>query len=53
MMSGQETSLVMAAVSLVPRAPPKKNQERGLVTLANFLVCAESAYYVTITLLEG
>ena len=30
-----------------PKALPK-NQERGLVTLANFLVCAESAYYVTI-----
>ena len=24
-----------------------ENQERGLVTLANFPVCAESAYYVT------
>ena len=28
---------------LVPRCHPK-NQERGVVTLANFLVCAESAY---------
>ena len=28
--------------------PTQKNQERGLVTLANYLVCAESAYYVRI-----
>ena len=36
--------------SLVPRPHPK-NRERGLVTLANYLVCAESALYVTITCL--
>ena len=35
------------STSLVPR-PHQKNQERGLVTLANYLICAESAYYVTI-----
>ena len=32
--------------SLVPRSHPK-NWERGLVTLASFPVCAESAYYLT------
>ena len=32
--------------SLVPRPHPK-NRERGLVSLANFPVCAESAYYAT------
>ena len=32
--------------SLVPRPHPK-NRERGLVSLANFPVCAESAYYTT------
>ena len=31
---------------LVPRPHPK-NWERGLVTLASFPVCAESAYYRT------
>ena len=36
--------------SFVPRPHPK-NRERGLVTLANFPVCAESAYYVTISCL--
>ena len=34
--------------SLVPRSHPK-NRERDLVSLANFLVCAESAYYVEIS----
>ena len=29
--------------------PTQKYQENGLVTHANFLVCADSAYYVTIT----
>ena len=32
--------------SLVPRPHPNI-PERGLVTLANYLICAESAYYVT------
>ena len=32
-------------------SPHPKNWERGLVTLANFPICAESAYYVTITCL--
>ena len=40
----------LPSTSLVPRPHPK-NQERGLVTLANYLICAESAYYVTITCL--
>ena len=37
--------------SLVPRCHPK-NWERGLVTLANFLVCAESAYCNTTSLVK-
>ena len=37
-----------AIINFVP-SPRPKNQERGLVTLANFLKYAESAYYVTIT----
>ena len=42
-------------VSLVPRPhqkkKKKKDRERDLFTLENFLVCAESAYYVTTTYL--
>ena len=45
-----DTCTVYAQSSLVPRPHPK-NRERGLVSLANFPVCAESAYYVTITYL--
>ena len=51
---GRTTQVVLNALvaylpttQYVAQAPPK-NQERGLVTLANFFVCAKSAYYVTI-----
>ena len=40
----------LPSTSFVLRPHPR-NQERGLVTLANYLICAESAYYVTITCL--
>ena len=42
------TQFTQGEGSFIPRSHPK-NQERGLVSLANFLVCAESAYYVEIS----
>ena len=41
---------ITSLVSFVPRPHPK-NWERGLGSLANFPVCAESACYSTITCL--
>ena len=45
----REVSVVFSSLvpSLVPRPRPKIG-ERGVVTLANYLVCAVSAFYVTI-----
>ena len=45
--SESESVTCSATISLIPR-PRSKIGKGGLVTLANFLVCAESAYYVTI-----
>ena len=47
------TSLIQFSVciSLASSPRPAQNWGEDLVTLANYLVCAESAYYVTITCL--
>ena len=41
----------ISGVRVASSPGPTQKSERGLVTLANYLVCAESAYYVTITCL--